>query len=158
VEIYPDGDLNKHVKKDTPLLKLDDRLAMQKLEQAKVAIPLAEANIAQAEANREAAEIAVKKFKELLKGSVGYQKDLDKAEVDLKAAQALLKAARVRKEEAETARNLAQLGVDLTILRSPIEGTIIDKKVVVGQTVSPLTSTPLFTIAGNLKRMEVLAQ
>lgn len=158
VEIYPQAGLNKQVKKDDPLLKLDDQMALLKLEQATDAVRLAEANIGMAEGNCDAAEISVKKFKDLIKGNVGYQRDLDLAEANLKTARNGLKIAKVRKDEAETARKLAQFGVDMTIIRSPIDGTIIEKKVVVGQAVSPLSTTPLFSIAGSLQKMEAQAQ
>jgi HlyD family secretion protein len=70
----------------------------------------------------------------------------------------MLRAAHVRKSEAEAAQQLAQLGVDAMVIKAPISGIIIDKKVAVGQAVSPLTSAPLFTIAGSLEAMEAHAQ
>lgn len=158
VEICPQADFNQKVKKGDPLLRLDDRLARQKLEQAKRAVELAEADISRAEALREVAEKAYEKAQLVLKQQVGFQRDLDRADAERKAAAAAVKAAQARKGEAEAALRLAQLGIEVLTLGAPIDGVIIDRKVAVGQSVSPLMPTPLFTIASDLARMEVHAQ
>jgi HlyD family secretion protein len=158
VHIFPRADFNQEVEAGEPLVQLDDRLARQKLAQAELAIQLADANVAKSRALLDAAQINYHKQLELLKRNVGQEKDRDKAEMELKAAQAVEEAARIQKQEAEAARKLAQLNLDLTTVRAPISGTVIDKKVVIGQALSPLTPTPLFTIVPSLKRMQVQAQ
>ncbi len=159
VEIYPQAEVNRAVKVNEPLLRLDDRLAQGKLEQARRAVDLADADIARSSALLDVARLAHEKQEELvLKKQVGFRRDLDRTASELKAAEAVLKAAKARKAEAQAAQALAQLGVDMTTLVSPVAGTIIDRKVTLGQTLSPLSATPLFTIASDLGHMELLAQ
>ncbi|MCS6850157.1 MAG: efflux RND transporter periplasmic adaptor subunit [Gemmataceae bacterium] len=157
VEIYPYADFNAKVEKGDPLIKLDDRLAQRKVDQARLAVQLAETDILRAEALRDAAHLAYEKQLELRDKGVGFQKDVDKARMELQAAEAAVRLAQARKDEAEVVSQQAQLGLELTIIRAPISGVIVDRQVVLGQAISPLHATPLFTIAGDLKKMQVVA-
>ncbi|MFN4260134.1 MAG: efflux RND transporter periplasmic adaptor subunit [Gemmataceae bacterium] len=157
-EIWPQADFNRKVNKDDPLLRLDDRLAREKLEQAKAVVALANAEIRRVEAVVAAARSAYERHQELFAQGFGQQKDVTKARLDFQTAEAALQMAQARLHEANVARNLAQLQLDMTVIRSPITGVILDKKVLVGQTLSPLSATPLFTIAGDLGRMRLVAQ
>jgi HlyD family secretion protein len=168
VEIYPAAEVNKVVEEGTPLLKLDDRKAQLDLERAKIAVQLAQANVQAAQASQSAAELRVKRLSEL---DVSMQKDLDEARMQLKAAQATVAAAQVKVEEAQNAQKLAQLGVDLTVVRARSEPsaagrdsspkrqfTILQRKVVLGQLIAPPASAQLFTLASDLGQMQVHAQ
>jgi len=79
--------------------------------------------------------------------------ELLRAETDLKLAQYNLLNAESNLQRAEL--NLK----DYAIIRSPINGIIIDKNVEEGQTVAASLSAPvLFTIAADLENMEIQAQ
>ena len=79
--------------------------------------------------------------------------ELLRAETDLKLAQTNLLNAESNLQRAEL--NLK----DYAIIRSPINGIIIDKNVEEGQTVAASLSAPiLFTIAADLENMEIQAQ
>lgn len=155
--IDPKADFNRPVKKGQPLAYLDKKLFVEKLAQAKTAIDAAKADVEKANSFRFAAELKVKRLKDLIEKG-GFQKDLDQAEAELKATEAAVGAAKAMVKKAEAARDEAQTGLDKTVLASPIDGIIIDKKIVLGQAVSPMLATPLFTIASDLKHMEVHAQ
>jgi HlyD family secretion protein len=170
VEIYPGADVNKVVEEGAPLLRLDDRKASIELEQARIAVHLAQANIEAAQAARDAANLRVKRLN-ALPAEVGERRQVDEAEMQLKAAEATVAAAKVRVEEAQNAVKLAQLGQDLTIVRArsePHDGvrsasqkphfTILDRKVVLGQLIGPPASAQLFTLASDLGQMHVHAQ
>jgi HlyD family secretion protein len=170
VEIYPGADFNQVVQEGDPLLKLDDRVQRQHLEQAETAVRMAQANLQQAEALREGAELGVARLRELLP-SVGSQKELDRAQMNLKAAEAAVMLARVKIEEAVLAHGKAQYGLDLTVVRVPTgtdrtagstakkrHYTVIDRKVVLGQMIGPPASAQLFTLATDLGQMQVHAQ
>jgi HlyD family secretion protein len=171
VEIYAGADFNKMVQEDEPLLKLDDRLAQQKVQLAKTQVRLAQANVAQAEALRDAAQLALSRQRELLQNDVGLQKEVDRTEAQLKAAEAAVKIARVKIEEAEEGLAQAEYGLSLTIVRVPTgtdrttrpptqkrQYTVIDRKVVLGQMIAPPASGQLFTLATDLGQMQVHAQ
>jgi HlyD family secretion protein len=159
VQLYPGADFNKHVQKDQPLARLDDRLAAYKLDQAKVASRLADADVKRAEAARDAAQSGLERVKVLLEQGLGPKKeDVERADLQLRSAEAAVTAAKVKVEEAEVARKQAQLGLDLTIIKAPQAGVIVERKVVEGQLIAPPSSGQLFTIASDLDQMEVLAQ
>jgi HlyD family secretion protein len=151
------ADLHQSVAKDQPLLRLDDKFAKLRQRQAEVAVALASADVGRAEAARDAARIGVQRAKELL-DRVGMQRDLDQAEAQLKAAEAAVEVARVRVQEAEAALRLAEYGLDVMTLRSPLAGIVIDRKVTAGQLIGPPISAHLFTVAADPGRMELVAQ
>jgi len=170
-EIYPRAEVNQQVQEGEPLLKLDDRLAQLKLDQAKMAVQLAETDVTRAEAARDAARHRVRKLRELLEKEVGFQKDLDEAQIQLRVAEATLREAKLKVEQARGVEKQAQYGIDLTVVRAtagmrPAAGpssqnrtfTIIDRKVVPGQLIAPPASAQLFTLASPFDRMHVHAQ
>lgn len=72
------------------------------------------------------------------------------------AAQVQQVAAQV--EQAQAALNLAQINATHTTITSPIDGVVVSRDVAVGQTVAASLSAPtLFTIANDLKQMQVIA-
>jgi HlyD family secretion protein len=150
-------DLQQTVAKDQPLIRLDDRLARLRVRQAEVAVELGKADVARAEAGRGAARIGLQRARDLL-GRVGMQRDVDLADAQLKAAEAAVGVAQVRVQEAEAALRLAEYGLDLTTVRSPLAGVVIDRKVTAGQHIGPPLSAHLFTLAADLSHMEVVAQ
>jgi HlyD family secretion protein len=150
-------DLNQAVKAGQPLARLDDRLARLRLRQAQVAVDLAKADVGRAEAARDAAKVGLQRARELL-DKAGLQRDVDQAEAQFKAAEATVAVAQVKVQEAEAARQLAEHGLELTTVRSPVAGVVIDRKVTAGQQTGPPLSAHLFTVAGDLARMEVVAQ
>lgn len=170
-EIYPRAEVNQEVQEGEPLLKLDDRLAQLKLDQARTAVQLAEADVTRAEAARDAAQIRVQKLRQLLEKEVGYQKDLDEAQIQLRMAETTVREAKLKVEQARGTEKQAQYGLDLTVVRAAAGAsragdspsakrrfTIIDRKVVPGQLIAPPASAQLFTLASPFARMHVHAQ
>jgi HlyD family secretion protein len=88
---------------------------------------------------------------------------LEAAEAKLRAAQAQLRSAEAQVDKAkaqvsQAQASLEQAEVDLerTIIRSPINGTVISRSVDIGQTVAASLQAPtLFTIAQDLTQMQV---
>lgn len=112
--------------------------------------------------------------------------DLEKAETQLRTAQALFTAAQAQESQAQAAiasataavqvaaaqvdaarsqaaqkdaaLQLVQVDVARSVIRSPIDGVVVDRAVNPGQTVAASLQAPkLFVIAQDLRRMEVLA-
>lgn len=168
VEIGPEAEINRVVEEGQVLLKLDDRPARMKLDQAKTAVRLAQADVGKAKAAQEALEIRVQKLKS---STVSFEKDVIEAEAQLKAAIATVRAAEVKVEEVQNLEKQAQYALDQHVIRVPnsLQGpdssaapkrryTIIDRKVVLGQLVAPPASAQLFTLASDLGQMQVHAQ
>jgi HlyD family secretion protein len=57
----------------------------------------------------------------------------------------------------EAALHLAEQDVDHTLIRAPIDGVVLQRNVVLGQTVAPTAAVPLFVIAQDLRNVQVHA-
>src|SRR5207245_1746306 len=98
VEILPRAEINQEIQEGESLLKLDSRLAQLKLDQAGTALQLAKTDASRAEAARDAAQIRVRKLRELMDKEVGSQKDLDEAEIQLRVANTAIREAELKVE------------------------------------------------------------
>jgi HlyD family secretion protein len=167
VEIYPGAEINRTVQEGDPLLRLDDRLARKKMAQAEAAVRLAQADVARAEAARNLAQIEFLHASELRQQDLASHWTTELAEGQIRAAEAAVAAARAKVAEAQTVREQAELGVELSVVRVPTvsNGTaakrsylILERKVVLGQLVAPPESAQLFTLVGDISAMRVHAQ
>lgn len=105
------------------LVRLDDADLRAKLQQAQAALTSAEAAHAQA-VNDE------KRFAGLLKSNAVSRQDYEKTSTALKSTEAELR-------RAKEIINEVQVTLDWATIRSPMDGTAIDKKVDVGDLVRP---------------------
>jgi HlyD family secretion protein len=84
--------------------------------------------------------------------------DLETAQSTAMQAEAALKSAEAQVTQARASLNQAQVNLEHTIIRSPIDGTVISRSVDVGQTVAASMSAPtLYLIAQDLTHMQVSA-
>ncbi len=111
------------VKKDELLIKLDDADLQARLQQA-------EANEATSLARKQQAESEHARSKRLLEKSAVSQSEYDQA---LTAMQATTSEAERAKQSVREARVI----LEYATLRSPLDGTVVDKRVEVGDTVTP---------------------
>jgi HlyD family secretion protein len=184
LEVY--AEINDIVEEGATLLKLDDRLASLKLEQARAKVKSAEADVARAQTLEDAAK-KTWDLQQELKGKGISRPELEAAEEQWQAARAAVKAAQAKVQEAQTGQKLAQLGLDLTRVKVPVtrevlpalaDGAltpigllpageqsngkrkylIIDSKVKRGQLIGPPVSANLFTLASDLGQIEVHTQ
>ncbi|MCE1247964.1 MAG: efflux RND transporter periplasmic adaptor subunit [Firmicutes bacterium] len=82
----------------------------------------------------------------------------DSAEAQVRAAAAKLISSHATIDQAKGDVNAVQVNLERCIIRSPINGIVINRKVDVGQTVAASFTAPsLFIIAKNLENMEVKA-
>ena len=137
-------DFNQNVTKGQVLLEIDPQKAKAKVEQTKASYRSAE-NEAQYQKRN------YNRIHELFqKGSVAAT-DLETAEYRYKNAQSSLISARSNLEQAE-------MDLQNCIIKSPIDGIVLNRAVEAGQTVAASLSAPtLFTLARDLTQMEVKA-
>jgi HlyD family secretion protein len=84
------------------------------------------------------------------------QAKLRAAQAQRRSAEAQVDKARAQVSQSQAALEQAKVDLDRTIIRSPIDGTVISRNVDVGQTVAASLQAPtLFTIAQDLTRMQV---
>jgi HlyD family secretion protein len=166
-------DFNSRVHKGDVVALIDPALFKGALLQAVADLENAKANVAAARANLEKAKSALVQTKADYDRSVGLfrdgvlsqqQLDLAKANYDSASAGVNAATANVTQAEAqvslkEAAVTVAQTNLDYTVIRSPIDGTVVARNVDVGQTVAASLQAPtIFTIAQDLSKMWVYAK
>jgi len=167
------ADFNSRVHKGDVVALIDPALFKGALLQATADLKNSEANLAAAKANLEKAKSAWVQTKADYDRAVGLTKDgvmskqqLDLAKSNYEAANASVDAAVANITQAEAQISLtdaavavAQTNLDYTIIRSPIDGTVVARNVDVGQTVAASLQAPtIFTIAQDLTKMWVYAK
>ena len=138
-------DYNDHVKAGQVLAVLDTTtLQMTVLD--------AEATLERAEAALEQAQSDLDRNKALFGRKMISEAELLPYQVAWKSQKATVKSA-------QAALTRAQINLGYAVIKSPIDGIVIERSVEAGQTVAASLSTPtLFVIAEDLSRMEILAQ
>ena len=180
------ADFNTPVKKDQVIARIDPATFELRVNQARADLDSAEGAVAvaraglvaqQAEVGRVKVTLAdaqrdVERKKSLVDKKFISPADLDKAVVvldttreQLKAVQAQIKvseaqvaSARAAVKQRESLLKQAQVDLERTIIRAPVDGTVILRNVDAGQTVAASLQAPvLFTIAQDLRDMQVEA-
>jgi HlyD family secretion protein len=166
-------DFNSRVHKGDIVALIDPALLNGALLQAKADLENAKANLVAARANLEKAKSGLVQTKAdydrtagLFKDGILSQQQLDLAKANYDSANATVggAAANVTQAEAqvsqkEAAVTVAQTNLNYTVIRSPIDGTVVARNVDVGQTVAASLQAPtIFTIAQDLTKMLVYAK
>jgi HlyD family secretion protein len=163
-------DFNSRVHKGDVVALIDPALFKGALLQATADLENAKANLTAAQANLEKAKAASVQTKAdydrtvvLANGGIFSQQQLDLAKGNYDAAKAAVSAAaaNVTQGEAQVSQKdaavtVAQINLNYTVIRSPIDGTVVARNVDVGQTVAASLQAPtIFTIAQDLTKMWV---
>jgi HlyD family secretion protein len=166
-------DFNSKVKKGQVIARIDPSLFQGALLQAQADLENAKANEAAAKANLEKAQATLVQARADYQRTVGLTKegvmsqqqlDLAKANADSAEAQVSAAKAQVTQAVAQVAQRraaveVAQTNLNHTIITAPIDGTVVNRAVDVGQTVAASLQAPtLFTIAQDLTKMQVYAK
>lgn len=167
------ADFNSRVHKGDVVALIDPALFKGALLQATADLENAKANLVAARANLEKAKAGLVQTKadydraiQLTKDGVmsEQQRDLAKSNYDSANASVGGAAANVTQAEAQVSQKdaavaVAQTNLDYTVIRSPIDGTVVARNVDVGQTVAASLQAPtIFTIAQDLTKMWVYAK
>lgn len=137
-----EADFNQQVKAGQVLAELDPALFQAALAQSS-------ANLANAQAQLRLAEANAARMQTLFKQEYVSRQELDQALAAREQA-----VAQVRVARAQVTRDQTNLG--LSVIRSPVDGTVINRQVDVGQTVAASFQTPtLFQIGKDLTQMQI---
>jgi HlyD family secretion protein len=91
-------------------------------------------------------------------GVAQSQAQVQQSQAQVQQTQAQVQQAQAQVQQAEAALRLAEVNLAHTTITSPIDGVVVSRDVNVGQTVAASLSAPtLFTIAGDLTQMQVIA-
>ncbi|KAB0671453.1 efflux RND transporter periplasmic adaptor subunit [Oryzomonas sagensis] len=149
-------DYNSRVKKGQPIAEIDPSLFRAAVEQAAGNYRNAEANLMKARVTLADAERTMKRTKKLLADGIISQSDYDVAETAWQSAKTGIKAAEGSVVQTRGALMQARTNLNYSVIRSPVDGTVISRAVDVGQTVAASFQTPtLFTIAQDLTKMQI---
>jgi HlyD family secretion protein len=166
-------DFNSRVHKGEIVALIDPALFQGALLQATADLQNAKANLAAARANLEKARAGAVQTKAdysrtvaLSKEGVMSEQQLDLAKANFDSANAAVNGAVANITQAEAqvtqkaaAVSVAQTNLNYTVIRSPIDGTVVARNVDVGQTVAASLQAPtIFTIAQDLTKMWVYAK
>src|SRR5262245_51408770 len=114
-------------------------------------IARSELDTAQAAFDAAAAQVDSTRAKELALAAA-----IKSAEAQLRVAEAALESSRAQVKQREAALKQAQVDLDRTVIRAPVDGVVVSRAVDVGQTVAASLQAPtLFTIAQDLTKMQV---
>jgi HlyD family secretion protein len=140
----------------TVLARIDPALYQAQVEQAKAKLERARASIRLLEARAQQAERDSTRLKKL--GTAVSAEDREVAQSRLDVARADLDVGKADALLAEAGLKQAEVNLGYTIIKSPIKGVVIDRRVNVGQTVTAALNAPsLFLIARDLKRLQCWA-
>jgi HlyD family secretion protein len=152
------ADYNSSVSAGQVLVELDPSLFQN-------AVALATAQLAQADATLEGARAVADGARSAHARTVDLQRQALATQADVDAATALLgqvkgaaRSAAAQVAQARAQLDRARLDLEHSVIRSPVNGTVISRSIDVGQAVaSTLTAPTLFTIAQDLQRMQIHA-
>jgi HlyD family secretion protein len=180
------ADFNTAVKKDQVIARIDPSTFELRVNQARADLDAAEGAVAvarsgftaqQAEIGRVKVALAeaqrdVERKKQLVEKKFISPAELEKAisvldttreqlkavQAQLQVSQAQISSARAAVKQRESLLKQAQVDLERTIIRAPVDGTVILRNVDAGQTVAASLQAPvLFTIAQDLRDMQVEA-
>src|SRR6202163_4447641 len=164
------ADFNSRVHKGDVVALIDPALFNGALLQATADLENAKANLEAARANLEKAKAGMVQTRADYDRAIGLTRDgvmseqqldlaksnYDAAKASVDAAAANITQAQAQVEQKKAAVTVAQTNLDYTVIRSPIDGTVVARNVDVGQTVAASLQAPtIFTIAQDLTKMWV---
>ncbi len=148
------------VKKGDLLVKLDDEDAKARLESTEARIERLEAAIEMAKADLEKALRDLHGYQELADRGFSTPTEVNDGLTTVAKMQAALEMSQHELKESYATRRTAEKALEFTEIRAPIDGTVIDLDVEVGEVViagtTNLPGTVLMTI-GDMSRMRVRA-
>src|SRR5262250_2898088 len=166
-------DSNSKVTKGRVIAELDPKLfqgavlqAQADLQNSEALLAASKANLAKDQATLQQNKLDYDRAVALQRQEVNSQQQLDqaKATYDAITAQVGSDGAAIQQAEAQVAQKtatlkVAQTNLDYTIIRAPINGTVVARNIDIGQTVAASLQAPtLFMIALDLTKMQVYAK
>lgn len=152
-------DFNDHVKKGQVLATLDTSKLEAQVKQSKASLESANAKILDAKATVKEAQNELDRLRkvwELSGKKIPSQNDMDSAEAMLQRALASEASARAQASQAKATLEANETDLGKMVIRSPINGIVLDRNIEPGQTVAASFQAPvLFTLAEDLTKMEL---
>jgi HlyD family secretion protein len=151
-----EADFNDTVKVGQVLARLDTTRLAAQVVQAEAGLGSARAKVAEAAANEDEMKRRLERAKDLAARQFVSEEALVTAESAHKRAVAALASVRSQVDQARATLDVDRTNLAKSEIRSPINGTVLSRKVEPGQTVAASFQAPvLFTLAEDLTKMEL---
>lgn len=152
-------DYNDVVKVGQELARIDTTRLEAQVQQSRAALAAAEAKVVQAEATRVESDAQLRRLlrmSELTGGTIPSASDLDSAKAALQRAKADRASAQAMVIQSRATLQAQQTDLSKAVIRSPINGVVLQRSVEPGQTVAASLQAPvLFVLAENLQQLEL---
>ncbi|MCJ7580801.1 MAG: efflux RND transporter periplasmic adaptor subunit [Candidatus Aminicenantes bacterium] len=149
-------DFNSKVTAGMILVELDQELFLTRLQQNEANYNSRVASLEKSKVTLENTEKRHERTKDLFARELVSLEEMDSSEVAFFNAQADLKSAEASLAQAQSVLDTSKVDLTYTVIRSPIDGVVINRNINVGQTVAASLQAPvLFQIANDLAKMQV---
>ncbi|MBQ3819023.1 efflux RND transporter periplasmic adaptor subunit [bacterium] len=149
-------DYNSEVKKGQLLAQIDPRNFEAQVQQNLAQINNATANLVKLQAIADFDEKQYQRYKNLYEKNFVAKSELDSKYSTYKSDLAQISAARAQINQYQATLKTAQTNLGYTKIVAPVDGTVISRKVDLGQPVAASFQAPeLFTIAQDLTKMQI---
>lgn len=149
-------DFNSRVSKDQPLARLDTDQLEAKVIQGEASLDSAKATLAEAIATLSEISSRRDRTVDLAKRRAKSQQDVEIIEAEVARAEAAVEKARAQVKVSEATLKSDRSNLGKAVIRSPIDGIVLDRTIEPGQTVASSFQTPvLFSIAEDLRKMRL---
>ncbi|TJY62254.1 efflux RND transporter periplasmic adaptor subunit [Sinimarinibacterium sp. CAU 1509] len=154
-------DYNDHVKVGQILARLDPSKLEAQVRQSEAGLTAAKANVLQARASQREADTDLRRLhalREAAGDAYVSQQAVDAAQAASDRAQANLASAAATVQQTDAALNAIRTELAKAVIRSPIDGVVLQRAVDPGQTVAASFQSPvLFVLAEDLTQMQMEA-
>ncbi len=153
-ELYVD--FNSRVKQDQIIAELDQAQFITRVKQNKANYQSAEAALEKARVTLDNAKKKYERAMNLFEKELISFEEKESIETQYYSARADIQSSEARLEQAESQLDSSKVDLTYTIIKSPIDGVVISRRVNIGQTVAASFQAPvLFQIANDLSKMQV---
>jgi HlyD family secretion protein len=150
------ADFNSTVKEGQVIAELDQSQFITRVKQNEANYKSAKAALDKANITFENIEKKLERAKSLFEKNLISYEEMESVETQYYSAKADISSAESRLEQAKSQLDSSQVDLTYTVIKSPIDGVVIDRKVNIGQTVAASFQAPvLFQIANDLREMQM---
>ena len=149
-------DFNSQVKEGQLLAEIDQSPFLTKVQQNEANYQSSKASLEKSRVTLANAEKQYNRAKSLFDKELISFEEFESSEVQYFSAKADLQSNEARLEQAKAQLDASKVDLEYTIIKSPIDGVVINRNVNEGQTVAASFQAPvLFQIANDLTKMQV---
>ncbi|MFN4160836.1 MAG: efflux RND transporter periplasmic adaptor subunit [Stenotrophomonas sp.] len=150
------ADYNSPVKKGQVLAVIDPSTYEAQIRQGEAQIASAQAQLRQAQATLRNATLDYQRKSDLGRQQLVARSDVDLARTAMEQAQAQVNSAQAAIRQQTASTQTTRVNLERTVIRSPVDGVVLTRKIEPGQTVAASLQSPeLFTIAEDLSKMKI---